>query len=184
MMVARTLAVPIPDHWVGVVKGWPDLCQSIGEALVSLQPSTLGTHAYVLGATGSGKTVFLHHMVAGDILRGQSIVILDARGDLALATLELAARAGVDPSKVQFFNLREKTNPLGFNPLAGSGEPYYRALGLIDAVAAESETWGVQLAETFRNAALLLAETQGSLAQLNDLFYDEKVRRGLIHRAT
>lgn len=183
MTLARTSIVPIPEHWVGVVKDWPNLCQSIGEALVALPPSTLRTHALVVGATGSGKTNFIHHMLAGDILRGQSIIVLDARGDLALATLELAARAGVDPDKVQFFNLREKTNPLGFNPLAGSGEPYYRALGLIDAVAAESESWGVQLAETFRNAALLLAETQNSLAQLDGLFYDAHVRKSLIERA-
>lgn len=183
MMGSRRPAVPIPDHWVGVVKNWPDLCQSIGEALVSLPPSTLRTHALVFGGTGLGKTNLILHMAAGDILRGQSIIVLDARGDLALATLELAARAGVDPAKVRFFNLREKTNPLGFNPLAGSGEPYYRALGLIDAVAAESETWGVQLAETLRNAALILAETQSSLAQLDGLFYDGRVRKPLIERA-
>ncbi|KAA0231988.1 MAG: DUF853 family protein, partial [Armatimonadetes bacterium] len=112
----------------------------------------LATHGLIIGATGSGKTNLLHHLIAGDLMRGQSIVVLDARGDLALATVELAARAGVDPKDLRFFNLREKDQPLGFNPLAGNGEPYYRALGLIDAVAAESESWGVQLAETFRNA--------------------------------
>lgn len=175
---------PLPYHWLGVVKDWPDLCQSFGEALVNLSPKILKTHALVIGATGSGKTVFLHHLIVADLLRGQSIVLLDARGDLAMATIELAARAGIDPSLVKFFDLREKKNPLGFNPLAGKGEPYFRALGLIDAVAAESESWGVQLAETFRNAALLLAETNSSLKELDGLFHNSSVRRALIEKAS
>lgn len=174
----------IPEHWLGAVKDWPDLCQSFGEALVTLSPKVLKTHALVIGATGSGKTVFLHHLIVADLRRGQSIVLLDARGDLAMATIELAARAGIDPSLVRFFNLREKQNPIGFNPLAGPGETYYKAFGLISAVEAESETWGVQLAETFRNAALLLAETNSSLTQLDGLFHNPEVRRSLIAKAT
>lgn len=175
--------VTIPAHWVGVRKDWPDLCQTFGDALVTLPLSALKTHAYVFGATGYGKTNFLHHLMAGDLLRSHSMVVIDARGDLALAAIELAARAGIDPELVKFFDLREKENPLGFNPLAGRGEPYYRALGLIDAVAAESPSWGVQLEESFRNAALLLAETESSLAELNGLFYNSALRRSLIGRA-
>ncbi len=174
----------IPEHWLGVVKDWPDLCQSFREALVWLSASTLRTHGLVIGSTGTGKTNFLLHLVVADLLRGHSIILLDPRGDLAMAIIELIVRAGIDPSLVRFFDLREKQNPLGFNPLAGKGEPYYRALGLIDAVAAESESWGVQLAETFRNAALLLAETNSSLRELDGLFHNPVVRRPLIARAT
>lgn len=184
MSLRASIASRIPDHWIGVVKDWQYLCTSFGEALVSLPPSVLSTHALVIGATGSGKTNLLHHMIAGDLLRGHSIVVLDARGDLALATVELASRAGVDPDAVKFFDLREKEQPLGFNPLARNGEPYYRALGLIDAVAAESESWGVQLAETFRNAALLLAEVEAPITQLDGLFHKRSIRRELVARAS
>ncbi len=176
--------VPIPDHWVGVVKNWLDVCRSLIEALIYLSAEVLRTHALVIGATGSGKTNFLHHLIVADLLRGHSIIVLCARGDLALAVIELAVRAGIDPSLVRFFDLREKQNPLGFNPLAGQGEPYYKALGLIDAIAAQVESWGVQLAETFRNALLLLAETNSSLNQLEGLFYNASVRRAFIEMAT
>lgn len=174
----------IPDHWLGVVKGWLDLYRSFGEALVQLSPATLKTHALVIGTTGSGKTNFLHHMIAGDLVRGHSVVILDAREDLAKAAVELAARAGIDPSLVRFFDLREKQKPLGFNPLAGKGEPFYRALGLIDAIAAEHDGLGVQTVEYFRHAALLLAETNSCLNQLDGLFHNTAARRALIERAT
>lgn len=167
----------IPDHWIGARKDWEDSCTSFGEALVSISQRELATHALVIGATGSGKTNFLHHLIAQDLQRGQSIVILDARGDLAGAALELATRAGVNPKKVRFFNLREKKRPSGFNPLAGSGEAYFRALGVLDAVAAESESWGIQLAETLRNSLLLLAECGQSLVQLEALLQNAAFRR-------
>jgi hypothetical protein len=181
--VSSRLVTPVPGHWVGAYKDWPLLCGSIGDALVEITPQQLATHALVIGATGSGKTNLLHHLIAGDLLRSHSIVLLDARGDLAAAAIELAARSGIDPGLVKFFNLREKLQPAGFNPLAGDGEPYFRALGLIDAVAAESDSWGVQLAETFRNASLLLAETSEPLTRLEGLFYDQSMRTSIVAKA-
>jgi DNA helicase HerA-like ATPase len=132
--------VPIPIHWIGIVKDWDQRCQSIGEALVSLPIEALTHHALAVGSTGSGKTTFLLHLVAQDLRLGHSFVVFDARGDLNLAIIELIARAGVDPRKVKYFNLREKHQPLGFNPLHGAGEAYFRALDVLDALAAESES--------------------------------------------
>jgi hypothetical protein len=174
----------IPDHWIGIRGGWEYFCRSFGEALVSLPPEDLKTHALVIGSTGSGKTVCLHHLIAQDLMRGHSIVVLDARGDLGNAVIELAARAKLRPERVKLFNLREKVRPLGFNPLSGGGEPYYRALGVLDAVAAESESWGVQLAETLRNALLLLSESGASLTQLDALFFDATKRKLLLSKAS
>jgi hypothetical protein len=171
---------PIPDHWIGVRKEWEHSCQSLGEALVPLTPEQMKTHTLVIGATGSGKTNVLHHLLVQDLQNGCSVVVLDARGDLAGAAIELAARAHVDPRKVRFFNLREKVRPWGFNPLAGDGEPYYRALSVLDAVAAQSDSWGVQLAETLRNALLLLAEGQTPLAKLEALLHDAAFRRSCL----
>lgn len=173
----------MPRHWIGIKKHWPLTCRSFGEALVAIPPQSLQTHALVIGATGSGKTNLIHHLCAQDILNAHSLVVLDARGDLAMAILELAARAGVDPKRIEFLNLREKEHPTGFNPLSGEGESYYRALGVLDAVEAESESWGVQLAETLRNAVLLLSEAKGNLTQLEPLFYQPHVRRELMQRA-
>lgn len=177
------LTRPIPAHWIGIKKNWQRTCQSLSEALVSIRPEDLATHGLVIGSTGSGKTNLIHHLVAQDILKGHSLVVLDARGDLARAVLELAARAGIDPARIQFLNLREKERPTGFNPFAGQGEPYYRALCLLSAIEAESESWGVQIAETLRNAALLLSEAKSALTNLEPLFYDPHVRRSLIQQA-
>jgi DNA helicase HerA-like ATPase len=152
--------------------------------MVSLPPEALGTHALVIGATGSGKTTLLHHLIAQDLVFGHSIVVLDARGDLVKAVIELAARLKLRQESLKLFDLREKTRPLGFSPLAGAGEPYYRALSLLDAVAAEWESLGPQTADAMRNAIMLLAEAKAPITQLEPLFYDPRVRRDLIARGT
>lgn len=175
-------SVSIPDHWIGIRKDWMYNCQSLGEAMVSLPPKALETHALIIGATGSGKTNLLHHLVAQDLMNGQSVVVLDARGDMVNAVIELASRVEMPVDAIKLFDLREKTRPTGFNPLAGAGEPYYRALGLLDAVAAKWESLGPQTADAMRNAIMLLAEAGSPLTQLEPLFYDSRIRKELLSR--
>ncbi len=171
----------LPNHWIGVDLRWNLMSDSPWNHLVSITPIELKTHALLIGATGSGKTNLLHHLIAQDIACGHSLIILDLRGDLVSATLELCA-GNVDPSLVKVIDLREKERPFGFNPLSGKGEPYFRALSVLQAVATESNSWGVQLAETLRNALLLLAETREPLTQLESLLYDRDFRASCIER--
>lgn len=169
---------PLPNHWIGVCKNWLDTCSSIPEALVSVPPELLRTHAYTIGATGSGKTTVLHHFMNQDIALGHSLVVLDMRGDLVNAALELCA-GRVPPEKIKLFDLREKERPTPFNPLFGAGEPFFRALNVLDVVKDESESFGVQLAETLRHSLLLLAENQEPLTNIEQLLMDETYRKSL-----
>ncbi|MFZ4507046.1 MAG: type IV secretory system conjugative DNA transfer family protein [Fimbriimonas sp.] len=171
-----------PPHWIGVRSGWEEMT-SWGDALVHLPIHHLKTHALVIGATGSGETTLLHHLMVQDIVAGHSLVILDLHGDQVAVALELCA-GNVDPAKIALFDLREKRNPQGFNPLFGAGDPYFRALGVLDVVAAESDSWGVQLAETLRNGVMLLAEADSSLPAIERLFYDAEFRLSLIQKCS
>jgi len=171
---------PIPDRWIGIRKDWLDSCQSIGEALVTLTPNDLKIHALAIGSSGSGKSTLLQHLVAQDILLGHSIVIIDARGDFTSVAKTIGQRAGIDKARYHEYNLREKVRPRGFSPLSGAGEPYYRALGFLDAVAAEWDGVGPQTADVMRNAVLLLSETNSPLTLLEPLFNERKVRKDLL----
>lgn len=157
--------------WLGIQQGWETSGQSPVLHLVGLSPAELRTHALVIGSTGSGKTNLLHHLIAQDLMRGHSIAVLDLRGDLVEAVLQMCA-GRVSAERVRLLDLREKERPLGFDPLFGPGEPYFRALGVLDAVASESESWGVQLAESLRNALMLLAEAHKRLTDLERVFHD------------
>lgn len=170
----------VPKHWIGVRKWWQFCSGSPIADLVSLPPDQLRYHALLIGATGSGKTNLIHHLIAQDIMNGHSFAVLDLRGDLVSAALELCA-GHVDPAKVAMIDLREKVRPFGFNPLHGAGEPYFRALSVLAALESEADSWGVQLSETLRNALMLLAETGEPLTRLDSLFYDRAFRTQIVH---
>ena len=127
------------DSVIGVEADWMLHSEEPWNHLVSVTPQDLATHALIIGATGSGKTVLLHHLIAQDLERGHSVCVLDLRGDLVSAVVEMCA-AGVDPKLLRIIDLREKLRPFGFDPLHGRGEPYFRALSVLDVVAKESES--------------------------------------------
>ncbi len=138
--------------------------------------SDLARHAYLLGATGSGKTTAILALLGLDLRAGHSVAVVDLRGDLVAGTLSLCERLGVGPERVSLLDLREKSRVRGFDPLSGAGEPYVRALHALDAVSAEAESWGVQLEETMRSAFLLLAHARRPLTDLERLLSDRRFR--------
>lgn len=172
----------VEGGWIGVRAAWRLEGKVPWPHLVSVSSEHLKTHALLIGATGSGKTNLMHQLMARDLEQGHSFCVLDMRGDLVRAVIEMAA-GHVDPRKVRLIDLREKERPFGFNPLHGRGESYFRALNVLDAVASESESWGVQLGETLRMALMLLAEAGGSLAHMEAVFHDRSFRLACIEKA-
>lgn len=161
-------------------KNWLDTCTSIPEALVSVVPKQLEIHAYSCGGSGSGKTTSIHTFINQDIESGHSFVVLDMRGDLVSGAIELCA-GRVSPDKIKHFDLREKERPLGFSPLFGAGEPFFRALNVLAAISNENDL-GVQTAETLRYCLFLLAESQAPLTQIELLLTDGDFRASLLKK--
>lgn len=156
---------------------------SLPEALVSVAPRKLRTHCLIIAATGAGKTNLIHHLIAQDVMLCHSFMVLDMRGDLVNAALGICA-GRVPPEKIALLDLREKKHVIGFNPLQGAGEPFFRALNVHDVVAAESESWGVQLSETLRQALMLLATAGRYLTDLESLFFDDEFRNHCLSCST
>ncbi|MBS1703668.1 MAG: type IV secretion system DNA-binding domain-containing protein [Armatimonadetes bacterium] len=148
----------------------------------SLTPQDLSRHCYILGSTGCGKTTLILNLIEEDMKRHHSLVILDMRGDLVNGALSLCERLGVPASRVSLLDLREKEKIQGFNPLAGAGEPYIRALHLLEVLRSAADSWGVQLEETLRNALILLASAGRSLTDLEHVLFDEAYRLDIIAR--
>lgn len=168
-----------PPFWIGTRKDWRSRWATCQPFLVTITPDELKTHGLLLGSTGSGKTTALIHLIAQCIGTGRSLIVVDFRGALANSTFQLAALR-VPAEKIALLDLREKLPLVGFDPLAGAGDPYFRALSVVDAVAEESESWGVQLSETMRYALLLLAEKGQTITNLERVLYDADYREGLL----
>ncbi|HVT12457.1 MAG TPA: helicase HerA-like domain-containing protein [Fimbriimonadaceae bacterium] len=110
-----------------------------------LHTGDLARHTYILGATGCGKTSLILRLIEQDLKRGHTVAVVDLRGDLVRGVLGLCDRLEIDPERVTLLDLREKQRVQGFNPLSGAGEPYVRALHVLDVVQLEAESWGVHV---------------------------------------
>lgn len=164
--------------WLGVEIPF-DQATPAKPQLFELTDRDLCTHQLILGSTGSGKTVALHHLIAQEVLHGRSFIVLDLRGDLVDATLAIC-EGRIHPSRIKILDLREKKYPMGFNPLVGRGEPYYHALNVLRVVASESDSWGVQLEETLRCALIALSEGRAALTDLERLLVCADFRSALL----
>ena len=162
-----------PFDWIGIRQPADPEPGNFVRRFVRLSAASLRTHLYVIGSTGSGKTTLIHNLIFQDVARGHSVCVLDMRGDLVNAALRICA-ARLRPEQVALIDLREAKNPTGYNPLAGAGEPHFRALGVYSALEDMSESWGIQLGQDLRNALLLLAATGGSLDCVRRVLTDRK----------
>jgi hypothetical protein len=150
---------------------------------VALSPEARRRHLYILGATGTGKTNLLLRLIESDIAHGRALCVIDLRGDLVdRVLLRLAATAPPEAWQSQWrerlllLDLRQSEHAVGFNPLAGEGEVYARALHVLSVLKAQSDSWGVQLEETLRNSLLALAETGWTLLEVEPLLTNASFR--------
>lgn len=179
MVVRKTKPEPF---WIGAYKDWKFRLSMKSNALVAVSARDKATHVILLGSTGSGKSTAMVHFIAQAIGEQVSFIIICLRGDLASAAFQLACLR-IPESKIALLDLREKVPLTGFNPLAGSGEAYFRVLNLLDAIAEEHDL-GVQTIEYMRFAFLLLAEAQQPITKLEHVFFDEAFRADLLARST
>lgn len=148
--------------------------------VVSLSPAARLRHLYVLGATGTGKTNLLLRLIESDMQAGRTFCVVDLRGDLTDRVLLRLARQGPPEGmadRLTLLDLRQDEFAVGFNPLAGSGDSHSRAFHVLSVLRQQTDSWGVQLEETLRNALVALAEAGRSLLEVEPLLSHPAFRR-------
>ena len=71
-------------------------------------------HAYIIGKTGTGKSVLMEHMANYDINYGLSTIFIDPKGESCRRLYELAP----DKSKIKYISVKK---PMVINPLNKAG---------------------------------------------------------------
>lgn len=75
-------------------------------------------HLHVIGATGSGKTKFLEHLIRQDIKNGAGLCLVDPTGNLYRDLLRWCETHGyLDRRKIRLFEPSFRDMSFGFNPL-------------------------------------------------------------------
>jgi hypothetical protein len=135
-------------------------------------------HTHIIGASGTGKSSLLLHLIRQDIENGDGVAVLDPHGDLIdqILTLIPPDRINdvvlVDPSDVEF--------PIGFNILQAHSEEEKNLLAsdLVSVFRRLSTSWGDQMDTVLQNAILVFLESSkgGTLADLRRFLLETPFR--------
>ncbi len=128
-------------------------------------------HHYIIGKSGSGKSVFLSYMARQDMQRGDGVCVIDPHGDLIE---ELAQFVPKERAKdVIIFNPSDMERPMGLNILEAKTP---EEMDLASSQATEifiklfgDEIFGPRIQHYFRNSCLTLMEDLEEGATLIDV---------------
>lgn len=156
-------------------------------AEVRVGPDDRTRHAFVGGATGSGKSSLIINMATQDMCAGHAVIVLDFHGDLCQALLGRIPSSRLDD--VVYLNPSDADYPIGLNLLAydhASPHKEQQKERIIDCMTSylkrqfPGEVMGPVFFQAFRNAFHLMMANEQRPAILLDLpliFLDEEFAR-------
>jgi hypothetical protein len=153
-----------------------------------------GTHFYVIGATGTGKTKFIEFLIQQDIENGNGFGVIDPHGDLIedikgfLACRyhhykdekEVSERVilidPTDPKYTVTFNPLEKLPNVSVAEQAAELVSSFRKIW--------SDSWGVRMEDLMRNSMIALGEAGLALSNLPQFLTRRAYREGVLERVS
>ena len=158
------------------------------ETVVRLQANDRRRHLYVIGQTGTGKSVFLRNLIVQDIRNGRGVGLLDPHGDLAEKVLGLIPKERAED--VVVLDPADLGRPLGLNML--EYDPKYpeqktfavnELINIFDKLYDLKQTGGPMFEQYTRNALLLLMDDPGekfTLMEVPKVLADKEFRDRLL----
>jgi hypothetical protein len=146
-------------------------------------------HMYIVGATGTGKSTLLMHLLKQDIAAGRGVGLIDPHGDLCDAMLDIIPKNRLNDTF--YLDLADERFTPGLNMLeigGGKNRVLERNLIVNELFSAISQLYDLQQVGGpifelyFRGALLLLLESKPGLtmAEFPLVFANDKFRKYLI----
>lgn len=139
-------------------------------------------HMYVLGKSGTGKSVFLSNLIIQDIRNGDGVCVVDPHGELAEEILDLIPEERI--KDVIYFNPSDIEHHVGFNVLEME-DPKLKHLvasglmGIFTKIWANA--WSSRMEYILNNAILALLDTPGTtLLGIPRLLVDKEYRQMIV----
>ena len=142
-------------------------------------------HMYIIGKSGTGKSVLLNNLAIQDIEKGHGVCVMDPNGDLIEDILNR-----IPPERAEdviIFSPSDIKRPIGLNLL--EYDPRYpeqktfvinEMIGIFDKLYDLKATGGPMFEQYMRNALLLIMdspETGSTLMEVSKVLADEDFRR-------
>ena len=140
-------------------------------------------HVYLLGKSGSGKSVVLENMIIQNINQGEGVCVVDPHGELVEKILETIPRERAQD--VVYFNPADTENNIGFNVLQ-LDDPRYKHLvasglmGIFTKIWANA--WSSRMEYILNNTILALLDTPDTtLLGIPRMLVDKDYRQYIIN---
>lgn len=148
-------------------------------------------HTYIIGQTGTGKSVLLENLAFQDMMDGRGFAFVDPHGDSVESLLGKVPKERVED--VIYFNPGDMTNPIGLNMFEFDNpdqkdfliqEAINMLYGLYDP--GHTGIVGPRLEHIFRNAALLLMSDPagGTFIDIPKVLIDQEFMRSKLKYVT
>ncbi len=152
------------------------------ETVVRLTDDDRRRHVYIIGQTGTGKSIFLENCIVQDLHMGKGLCCMDPHGELAEKIM-----AKIPPHRLKdvvYFNPADTDYPLGFNLLEfDPAHPEQKDFLVLEAINMFYKLYdpkgqgfvGPMFVDWFRNAALTVMSDPegGTLIEVPKLFTND-----------
>ncbi len=139
-------------------------------------------HTYIIGQTGTGKSVFLQNMIIQDIKNNKGVCVIDPHGDLVDGVLPYIPKERVED--VVLFEPFDVSRPMGLNMLEYKNEEQkdftVQEMIQIFYKLFPPEMIGPMFEHNMRNVMLTLMcdkKTPGTIAEIPRMFTDDKYQK-------
>jgi len=153
----------------------------LGEQL-GVPEQQLACHAFICGATGSGKSRAMEHFLAHEMKVRHSVVLIDPKGETAERMFAAAVQHGIAPDRITVVDPRQLEYVPSWNPLT-CGIPLAQAVNdLVALLAASTTSWGPRLQNLLVNALLVIGSHGLSLFELSRFLTLDDYREALLRQ--
>jgi len=152
------------------------------DRLFGLKRKDRRQHMYVIGKTGTGKSVMIHNLIVQDISNGEGVCVIDPHGELVESILEKIPKSR--EKDIVYFNPADMDFHVGFNPLE-LPDPKYKHLVASGLMGIFTKIWGgvwsARMEYILNNCILALLDTPGTtLLGIPRLLTDKQYRQQII----
>ena len=164
-MKAREASPPAHLPSTGLVMGYNMFRTERSD--IRMQDEDRRRHLYIIGQTGTGKSVFLKNLIIQDIQAGKGVCVIDPHGDMVEDILQFVPRQR--SQDVIYFNPGDIERPMGLNML--EYDPNFpeqktfivnELLSIFDKLYNMSVAGGPMFEQYFRNSTLLVMDDPAS----------------------
>ena len=163
------------------------------ETLVRMADKDRSRHLYVIGQTGTGKSVFMESLIHQDMAKGKGVCVIDPHGEFAEFVLSVVPKERIDD--VIYFDPGDTARPMGLNMLEiDPSHPEQKSMvidelfGIFDKLYDLKQTGGPMFEKYFKNAAYLLLDDYTNeipvLADISRVLVDDEYRADKLKRET